>query len=192
MSTLISDWRSLWKSDLPFLSVQLASFMEPALVQQQSNWAELRDVQLNLSQTIPNTGLAVAIDIGEWNDIHPLNKKDVGKRLALQARKLAYGEKIITDGPVYQSSKIEGNKIIVSFKEGTNDLSPVDELRGFAIAGADGQFKLAHATIQGNQVVVWNDEIAAPTAVRYAWANNPEGANLYNKDGLPASPFQTK
>jgi sialate O-acetylesterase len=192
MSTLISDWRSLWKADLPFLSVQLASFMEPALIQQQSNWAELRDVQLNLSQTIPNTGMAVAIDIGEWNDIHPLNKKDVGKRLALQARKLAYGEKLITDGPVYQSSKIEGNKILLSFKEGTNDLMPVDELKGFAVAGADGIFKLSKASINGNQVIVWNDEISQPVKVRYAWANNPDGANLYNKEGLPASPFQTK
>ncbi|GHS98630.1 9-O-acetylesterase [Bacteroidia bacterium] len=192
MSTLISDWRSLWKAELPFLIVQLANFMESALLQQNSGWAELRNVQLELSKTIPNTGLAVAIDLGEWNDIHPLNKKDVGKRLALQARKLAYGEKIITDGPVYQSAKIEGNKIILSFKEGTNDLRPVDELKGFAVAGADGIFKLSKASINGNQVVVWNDEISQPVKVRYAWANNPEGANLYNKEGLPASPFQTK
>jgi sialate O-acetylesterase len=147
---------------------------------------------LKLSQTIPNTGLAVAIDIGEWNDIHPLNKKDVGKRLALQARKLAYGEKIITDGPVYQSSKIEENKIILSFKEGTNDLMPVNELKGFAVAGADGIFKLAKATMNGNQITVWTDEISQPVKVRYAWANNPDGANLKNKSGLPASPFQTK
>ncbi|MDR0864886.1 MAG: beta galactosidase jelly roll domain-containing protein [Candidatus Symbiothrix sp.] len=192
MSTLISDWRNLWKGEFPFLIVQLANFMEPALLQQNSGWAELRNVQLELSKTIPHTGLAVAIDIGEWNDIHPLNKKDVGKRLALQARKLAYGEKIIADGPVYQSSKIEGNKVILSFKEGTNDLRPVDELKGFAVAGADGLFKLSKATVNGNQVIVWNDEISQPVKVRYAWANNPEGANLYNKEGLPASPFQTK
>ncbi|GHT80163.1 9-O-acetylesterase [Bacteroidia bacterium] len=192
MATLISDWRGLWHAESPFLIVQLANFMEPALLQQNSGWAELRDVQLQLSQTVANTGLAVAIDVGEWNDIHPLNKKDVGKRLALQARKLAYNEKIVSDGPVYQSHKIEGNKIVVSFKEGTNNLKPVDELKGFAVAGADGIFKLAKATIKGNQVIVSNDEIAAPTAVRYAWANNPDGANLYNKEGLPASPFQTK
>lgn len=192
MSALISDWRSLWHAESPFLIVQLANFMTPALLQQNSGWAELREVQLQLAKTIPNTGLAVAIDVGEWNDIHPLNKKEVGKRLALQARKLAYGEKIIADGPIYQSSKIEGNKVVVSFKEGTNNLAAVDELKGFAVAGADGIFKLAKATIKGNQVIVWNDEIAAPTAVRYAWANNPDGANLYNKEGLPASPFQTK
>jgi sialate O-acetylesterase len=192
MSALINDWRSLWKADLPFLIVQLANFMEPALLQQNSGWAEVRNVQLELSQTIPNTALAVTIDIGEWNDIHPLNKKDVGKRLALQARKLAYGEKLISDGPVYQSHKIEGNKIILSFKNGTDNLRPVDELKGFAVAGADGVFKLAKASIKGKQVIVWNDEISQPVKVRYAWANNPEGANLYNKKDLPASPFQTK
>jgi sialate O-acetylesterase len=190
MSALIRDWRGLWQAELPFLIVQLANFMEPALLQQNSGWADLRDVQLQLAQTIPNTGLAVAIDLGEWNDIHPLNKKDVGKRLALQAQKLAYGEKIVSDGPVYQSSKIEGNKIVISFKEGTNNLRPVDTLKGFAIAGADGVFKLAKATMQGKQIIVWCDEISAPTAVRYAWANNPDGANLYNTEGLPASPFQ--
>jgi sialate O-acetylesterase len=191
MSALISDWRELWNQDLPFLSVQLANFMEPALLQPYSGWAELRDVQLRLSQTIPNTGMAVAIDLGEWNDIHPLNKKEVGKRLALQARKLVYGEKIIADGPVYQSAKIEENKIVLSFKIGTDDLMPVDELKGFAVAGADGVFKLAKATITGNQVIVWNDDIPQPAKVRYAWANNPDGANLKNKSGLPASPFQT-
>ncbi|GHT10299.1 9-O-acetylesterase [Bacteroidia bacterium] len=192
MSILINDWRSLWKQDLPFLIVQLANYMEPALLQQRSDWAELRDVQLNLSQTVLNTGLAVAIDLGEWNDIHPLNKKDVGKRLALQARKLAYGEKINADGPIYQSCKIEGNKIVVSFKKGTDDFAPVEEVKGFAVAGADGIFKLAKATMKGNQITVWNEDISQPEKVRYAWANNPDGANLYNKEGLPASPFQTK
>jgi sialate O-acetylesterase len=192
MSTLIGDWRSLWKKEVPFLIVQLANYMEPALLQQNSGWAELRNVQLKLSQTIPQTGLAVAIDLGEWNDIHPLNKKDVGKRLALQARSIIYGEKIVKDGPVYQSKTVDGNKIILSFKQGTNDLSPVNELKGFAVAGADGIFKLATATIDGNKVIVWNDDVAQPVRVRYAWANNPDGANLYNKAGLPASPFQSE
>ncbi|MDR3219923.1 MAG: beta galactosidase jelly roll domain-containing protein [Dysgonamonadaceae bacterium] len=192
MSTLIGDWRNLWKKDLPFLIVQLANYMEPALLQQNSGWAELRDVQRKLSQTVPNTGLAVTIDVGEWNDIHPLNKKDVGKRLALQARSIVYGEKIVKDGPVYQSKSIDGNKIILSFKEGTNDLLLVDELKGFAIAGSDGIFKLAKASIDGNKVIVWSDEVAQPVKVRYAWANNPDGANLRNKSGLPASPFQSE
>jgi len=192
MTLLIDDWRQLWGKDLPFLSVQLANYMEPALLQQNSGWAELRNVQRKLSQNIPNTGMAVAIDIGEWNDIHPLNKKDAGIRLALQARKVAYGEKIVSDGPAYQSCTIEGKRIIITFKENTDNFAPVDELRGFAIAGVDGIFKPAKAVIDGKSVVVWNDEIAQPVKVWYAWANNPEGANLYNREGLPASPFQTE
>ena len=193
MSLLIDDWRKLLGKDLPFLSVQLANYMEPGLLQQNSNWAELRNVQRKLSQTVPNTGMAVAIDIGEWNDIHPLNKKDVGIRLALQARKIVYGEKIVSDGPVYQSYTIDGNKLVITFREGTDHLKPVnDELKGFAVAGTDGIYKTAHAIIDGKRVVVWNDEIIQPVKARYAWANNPDGVNLYNSEGLPASPFQTE
>ena len=191
MTALIGDWRKLWGKDLPFLSVQLANYMQPSILQQQSNWAELRDVQRKLSQTVPNTGMAVAIDLGEWNDIHPLNKKDVAKRLALQAQKLVYGEKVVSDGPVYQSYVIEGNKVILSFKEGSNDLLPVAELKGFTVAGSDGIYKLAHAIIDGKRVLVWCDEIAQPVSVRYAWADNPPDVNLRNKEGLPASPFKT-
>jgi len=191
MAALISDWRNLWGDNLPFIGVQLANFMKPALLQQQSNWAELRDVQRKLYQTVPNTGMAVAIDVGEWNDIHPLNKKEVGKRLALQARSLAYGEKIDCDGPIYQSKIIDNNQVILSFKDGTDDLLPVDELKGFAVAGSDGIFKPAQAIIDGKRVIVRSDEIVQPVKVRYAWADNPEGANLYNRSGLPASPFQT-
>lgn len=140
MSALIADWRKLWKQpDLPFLIVQLANFMEPSELPAESNWAELRDVQLILSQEIPDAGLAVTIDIGEWNDIHPLNKKEVGKRLSLQARSIAYGDKkAVSRGPVFKSMRVDGNKIVLSFEEGTNDLRPVDELKGFAIAAADG------------------------------------------------------
>ena len=192
MSILINNWRSLWGGNTPFIGVQLANFMKSCLFQQQSNWAELRDVQRKLYQTVPNTGMAVAIDLGEWNDIHPLNKKDVGKRLALQARKLAYGEKIVCDGPVYQSCVIKGNKIILSFKEETDNFVPVNELKGFAVAGSDNLFKAANAVIEGKLVTVWSNEIAQPLKVRYAWADNPEGANLYNMEGLPASPFQTE
>jgi len=193
LASLIRDWRGLWKQELPFLLVQLPNYMEPALYQDRSTWAELRAVQLQAYRTIPRTGMAVTIDIGEWNDVHPLNKKDVGKRLGLQAKKLIYGDKnIVGDGPLYESMKIEANKIVLTFKEGTNDLMPVAELAGFAVAGADGQFKLARAAVEGKQVVVWHDEIARPVKVRYAWANNPDGANLRNKAGLPASPFQTE
>ncbi|UCE08172.1 MAG: sialate O-acetylesterase, partial [bacterium] len=127
-------------------------------------------------------------------DIHPLNKEDVGKRLAFAAQKIAYGEnKVVYSGPIYQSMKIKGNQIIISFTNVGSGLFAKGggELKHFAIAGADKKFVWAKAKIDGNKVVVWNDNISEPVAVRYAWANNPEGANLYNKEGLPASPFRT-
>jgi sialate O-acetylesterase len=138
--------------------------------------------------------MAVAIDLGEWNDIHPANKKDVGIRLALSALKVAYNDKeVVHSGPLYESSKIEGNKIIITFKNVGSGLISLDgeELNRFAIAGADQKFVWSKAKIEGNTVVVWNDDIANPMYVRYAWADNPDGANLYNKVGLPASPFRT-
>ena len=168
MATLIGDWRKFWGEDLPFIGVQLANFLKPELLQQQSNWAELREVQRKLYQTFPNTGMAVAIDLGEWNDIHPLNKKDVGKRLALKALSLAYGEKIVCDGPVYQSNLTDGNRMILSFKADTDHLMPENELKGFTIAGSDGIFKPAQAIIDNKRVIVWNNEITQLVKVRYA------------------------
>jgi sialate O-acetylesterase len=138
--------------------------------------------------------MAVTIDLGEWNDIHPLNKEDVGKRLVLAAQKAAYGdEKAVYSGPIYQSMKIEGNKIILTFANTGGGLTAKGdvELKYFAIAGADKKFVWAKAKVEYNNIVVWNDQLANPVAVRYAWADNPEGANLYNKEGLPASPFET-
>lgn len=194
MEALINNWRNLFdKPELPFIIAQLPNFMKVRDYPTDSDWARLRDVQLKLSQTIPNVGLTVNIDLGEWNDIHPLNKKDVGYRLFLQVEKLIYGnKKIIADGPVYESYTIEGNKIILSFKEGTNDFVPVKELKGFAIAGEEGQYHWAKAEIEKGKVLVWNDAIPNPVRVRYAWADNPGEVNLRNKSGLPASPFQTK
>ncbi|ANF53009.1 9-O-acetylesterase [Chryseobacterium glaciei] len=193
LSTMILDWRNKWnQKNLPFLIVQLANFMEAKPEPTESNWAELREQQRRVSQTIPKTGLAITIDIGEWNDIHPLNKKEVGKRLSLQAQKTLFDSNIIADGPVYESMKINGNKIILSFKKGTNNFSSVSELKGFAIKGKDGVFKWAQAKIEGSKIIVWNDEIKDPIAVRYAWADNPDKANLKNKSGLPASPFTTE
>ncbi|MET3535745.1 sialate O-acetylesterase [Chryseobacterium limigenitum] len=192
LSTMIVDWRNKWnQKSLPFFIVQLANFMETKSEPAESNWAELRELQRKVSQTIPNTGLAVTIDIGEWNDIHPLNKKEVGKRLSLQAEKILFDKNIIAEGPVYQSIKIEGNKIILSFKKETDNFSSVSELKGFAIKEKEGIFKWAKAKMEGNKIIVWNDEIKNPIAVRYAWADNPEG-NLKNKNGLPASPFSTE
>ncbi len=193
MSALIQNWRNLFgKPDLPFLLCQLPIFMEQRPYPGDSSWARLRDAQLKLSQHIPHVGLDVNIDLGDWNDIHPLNKKDVGYRLMLQAMKLVYGQNgFVADGPVYESQEIRGNEIVLSFREGTNDLQPVDELKGFAIAGADGKYQWAKARIDGHRVVVWNEAIAHPAVVRYAWADNPGAVNLRNKAGLPASPFQS-
>lgn len=192
-SALIADWRVKWnQGDFPFLYVQLANFMEAKDNPCESEWAELRDAQLQ-TLSVPNTAMAVTIDIGEWNDIHPSNKEDVGKRLALAAQKLAYGdEEVVYSGPLYKSMKIDGNKVILSFTNIGSGLSKrgSDELRQFAIAGTDREFVWAKAKIEGDRVIVWNDDITAPIAVRYGWADNPEGANLYNKEGLPASPFR--
>jgi len=138
-------------------------------------------------------GVAVAIDLGEWNELHPDNKKDIGLRLALAAQKMVYGENIVYSGPIYQSATIEGNKIIISFNNTGSGLISIDgeELSQFAIAGADKKFVWAKARIDGDKVIVWNDAVTDPIYVRYAWADNPAGCNLYNKEGLPASPFRT-
>ena len=193
-SAMITDWRQKWnQGDFPFLYVQLANFMEVKNQPSESGWAELREAQLK-TLAVPNTGMAVTIDLGEWNDIHPLNKEDVGKRLALAAQKVAYGDpNVVYSGPIYQSMKIEGNKIVLTFTNTGGGLTAKgnEELKYFAIAGADKKFVWAQAKIEDNKIVVWNDQLANPVAVRYAWADNPEGANLYNKEGLPASPFGT-
>ena len=138
--------------------------------------------------------MAVAIDIGEGNDIHPLNKKDVGNRLALAAEKIAYGDKhVIYSGPIYKSMKVSGNKIILTFTNTGSGLIAKGgrELKYFAVAGSDKKFVWANAKIENNRIIVWSESIKKPVAIRYAWADNPEGANLYNKEGLPASPFRT-
>jgi len=193
-STMIQDWRRRWnQGDFPFLFVQLANFMELSDQPSESQWAELREAQLQ-TLSLPQTGMAVAIDLGEWNDIHPLNKEYVGKRLALAAEKIAYQDKnVVFSGPVFQSMKIKKNKVIISFANIGSGLIVKNEgeLKHFAIAGADKKFVWAKARIKGNKVEVWNDAIAVPIAVRYAWADNPDTANLFNKEGLPASPFRT-
>jgi sialate O-acetylesterase len=191
---LISDWRKTWKdSALPFAYVQLPNFMEIQFIPSESQWAELREAQLK-TLAVPNTAMAVTIDIGEWNDVHPLNKKDVGYRLALAAEKMAYNEKaLVSSGPLYQSSVVENNRIIISFNNVGGGLIAKggNELTQFAIAGADKKFVWAKALIRDNQVIVSAEGIAHPMYVRYAWADNPDDANLYNTDGLPASPFRT-
>jgi sialate O-acetylesterase len=189
---LIEDWRRHWsQGDFPFIYVQLANYMPIAA--SETGWAELREAQLK-TLSVPNTGMAVTVDIGEWNDLHPLNKEDVGKRLARAAQHIAYGEKsVVYSGPIYQSMKIVGDKIVLRFANtGSGLVTKNNEpLKYIVIAGADKKFVPANAKIEGNTIVVWSPEVKKPVAVRYAFIDNPQGANLYNKEGLPASPFRT-
>jgi len=190
---LIKDWRKSWNiGDFPFLYVQLANFKKAVNQPAESDWAELREAQ-NMALNLSNTGQAVIIDIGDPDNIHPKNKADVGKRLALNAMKVAYSDnKIIFSGPTYKSLNIVGNSIKLSFDNVGSGLEVKgNELKYFEIAGSDKKFVWAQAKIENNEIIVWNDKIKNPVAVRYAWADNPEGCNLYNKDGLPASPFRT-
>ena len=198
---MITDWRHLWQEgDFPFLFVQLANFNNPA-----GTWPLLRESQLK-TLSLANTGMAVTIDIGTGGNIHPPDKADVGLRLALAARHVAYGENLVYSGPIYDSMKVEGNKIRVSFQPATiggglilgaapwtdaHD-TPVSKtaLAGFQIAGADQSWFDAQASIDGNTILVSSPQVAAPVAVRYAWAQDPR-CNLYNKENLPASPFRT-
>jgi sialate O-acetylesterase len=195
LKALIVDWRNSWQQgNTPFIYAQLPNFNEVQYSPAESSLAQLRNGQLSALE-VPNTGMAVTLEAGEWNDIHPLNKKTVGERLARAAEYIAYGDvNVVPSGPIYQSAKIDGNKIEITFKSIGSGLvtGDVEELSQFAIAGADKKFVWAKAVIKGDKVLVWNDKIPAPLYVRYAWADNPEGANLYNKEGLPASPFQTE
>ncbi|HEV2354616.1 MAG TPA: sialate O-acetylesterase, partial [Puia sp.] len=194
LPALINDWRDKWQLGLlPFLYVQLPNFMEVQYSPSESQWAELREAQLD-ALSVPNTAMAVAIDAGEWNDIHPLDKKDIGDRLALGAEKMAYGDKsVVASGPVFESAEVKGHQITIHFTNtGTGLVAKGGgDLKQFAIAGADKRFVWADARIEGDKVVVSSAEVPDPLYVRYAWADNPEGANLYNKEGLPASPFRT-
>ena len=191
---MIQCWRDRWKQpDLPFLFVQLANFQQEPQEPGESNWAKLREAQL-MTLAVPNTAMAVAIDVGDANDIHPKNKQDVGYRLSRNALKLVYEKPIADSGPIYQSMQTEGNKIILTFKHVEGGLVAKDKygyLRSFAVAGADKKFHWAKAMIKGDQVVVYSDNVSNPVAVRYGWAENPADANLYNTEGLPASPFRT-
>jgi sialate O-acetylesterase len=194
LSALITDWRRNWKQgEFPFLFVQLPNFMEVKDQPSNSNWALLREAQLQ-TLSVPNTAMAVAIDLGEWNDIHPLHKKEVGERLALAARASAYGErKLVSSGPRYEKMKIKNGKIILQFSGSGKGLKMGTgaETGSFAIAGEDKKFVWAKYKISKDRVIVWSEQVKNPVAVRYAWADNPGGALLYNREGLPASPFRT-
>jgi sialate O-acetylesterase len=191
-ATMIKNWRDDWKlGDFPFLFVQLAPWQAISKEPQESAWAELREAQLLTSRKVKNTGMAVITDVGDPDDIHPRKKGPVGARLALAARALAYGEKLVYSGPVYKGAQFKDGKVVLSFASVGRGLEARGgELTGFTIAGADRKFHNAKAVIEGDTVVVSSDKVAKPAAVRYGWANCPV-VNLWNKDGLPASPFRT-
>jgi sialate O-acetylesterase len=188
---MIGDWRRAWEEgDFPFLFVQLANW---GIYSPHSNWPELREAQLK-TLSVPRTGMAVTIDIGDGSDIHPRDKQDVGHRLALAAQAIAYGRDVIYSGPIYESMTVEGEKIRLHFKYDYAGLMVKNiytpELRGFEIAGADRNFVSGEAKIEGATVVVRSAAVPHPVAVRYGWGMNP-WCNLYNRAGLPASPFRT-
>ena len=188
---MIQDWRQAWgQGDFPFLFVQLANW---GIYSPGSNWPELREAQL-MTLSLPKTGMAVAIDIGDGSDIHPKNKQEVGHRLSLAAQAVAYGRDVIYSGPIYESMTVEGEKIRLRFKHVYGGLvargGDAPALTGFQIAGEDHRFFSGDAIIESNSVLVRSEKVGHPLAVRYAWAMNPE-CNLYNRAGLPASPFRT-
>ncbi|MGA2536808.1 MAG: sialate O-acetylesterase [Terracidiphilus sp.] len=186
-STLIADWRHEWGvGDFPFLYVQISNFKStPA-----EDWAELREQQLK-TLALRNTAMAVTIDIGNPDNVHPTDKLDVGLRLALAARAISYGEDISYSGPIFRQATPEGKAIRVWFEHHAKGLSAKgDTLIGFEVAGADGKFVPATAAIDGSTVVARSDSVAEPKYVRYGWANSPQ-CNLFNGEGLPASPFSS-
>jgi len=191
-AAMIQGWREAWgQGEFPFLFVQLPNYLLRKDQPGDSTWAVLRESQLR-TLAVPGTGMAVTIDIGEARNIHPRNKQDVGKRLALVALAKVYGKDVVYSGPVYEKMTVEGSGVRLHFGHVAGGLVAAggEPLKGFAIAGADKKWVWADARIDGATVVVHSDEVAKPVAVRYAWAHNPQ-CNLTNKEGLPASPFRT-
>jgi sialate O-acetylesterase len=192
---LIKNWRATWNNkDLAFIYAQLPNYGEAKYLLVESQWAELREAERK-ALIVPHTGMAVTIDVGDWNDIHPQNKKDVGERLALAAEKVAYSNTtLVTSGPTFKSINIEGNKLIISFTDTGSGLITKGNGKPeyFEVAGSDKRFVKATAEIAGNDIIVSSNNVLHPQYVRYAWADNPDRANIYNKEGLPASPFQAE
>ena len=189
---MLKDWREkLADENLPFFIMQLPNFMQTHQQPVESGWAGMREAQRQVTLKLPKTSLVVAIDLGVFFTVATLNKKELARRIALQVKKQVYGHKdVVHSGPLCTAVSVEDGKVILSFEEGTDDLMPVNELKGFALAGKDGRFRWAEATIEGNKVIVRSKDIPQPVKVRYAWDDNPQEANLKNKAGLPASPFQ--
>ena len=191
LGALIHNWRQDWgQGQFPFLFVQLPNYQVP-WDKAGSAWAVLRESQLVVSQTVPKTAMAVTIDHGEPTNIHPKEKEPVGARLALAARAIAYGEKLIYRGPTYKSVSFKGGLATIDFDSvGEGLVAKGGDLKGFTIAGEDRVFHDAAAKIEGRRVIVSSPEVAKPVAVRYGWADWPD-VNLFNASDLPASPFRT-
>ncbi len=192
LAAMINNWRQLWgQGDFPFAWVQLPNFRAPQQDPvETSGWVIVQEQMLK-TLSVPNTGMAITIDVGEANNIHPKNKQDVGKRLALWALGTAYGKAIVYSGPLYRSMSRQDGKIVLEFDHVGEALAAKGEkLKGFAVAGEDRQFVFADAEIVDKRVAVSSPEVSDPVAVRYGWASNPD-CNLYNSAGLPASPFRT-
>ena len=190
LSTMIAEWRKQFSTpDLPFLIVQLPDY---ASQWDGFYWQWAREVQAQVVQSTPNTALVVALNTTDGFDLHPKNKLEIGRRTALQARRLVYGERIVASGPIFKDAKVEGSTMRVTFDTGGDKLTNLASggVRGFALAGEDGVYHFANAMIDGNSVVVHLDEVPAPKTVRYAWGAVPN-ASLFNKSGLPAAPFRT-
>lgn len=191
---MIKDWRKQWQQgDFPFLFVQLANYGEESAEPQDSNWAELREAQA-MTLSLPNTGMATAVDVGDAGDIHPRNKEAVGRRLGMAAMKTAYGKDVTSSGPSFARMREDGGRVIIEYNNLGGGLTSKDKygyVRGFQVAGADQKFHWAQAFIEGDHVVVACRQVAKPVAVRYAWDNNPGPLDLYNREGLPALPFRT-
>jgi sialate O-acetylesterase len=188
---MIQDWRAHWnQGEFPFMFVQLANFRAELSCPVESKWAELREAQ-TMTLRLPNTGMAVAIDAGDAIDIHPVNKQDIGLRLALNALAITYGQQVPYSGPMLKSVTREGDKLRIHFDHINGGLqSRGEKLQGFILAGTDRKFAWAQAAIDGDTVIASSPEIAEPAFVRYAWADNP-ACNLYNDAGLPAVPFRS-
>ena len=201
---LIQDWRNKWNEpEMPFIAAQLAAYQYGSASRKitmeymrnlppgDDSFSEIREVQ-SAMRRLPGTGVVVTIDIGDPSDIHPLDKQTLGFRMVQEAKRLAYGFKGVSSGPVFKSMKIEGEKIRIEFSNtGSGLIAPGGKPGSFVIAGNDGFFVRANAELDGNSVLVWSDEIRKPVHVRYAWAGFPLDANLYNKEGFPACPFRT-
>jgi len=193
LTTMIADWRDRFNDpDMPFIIAQLPNFMEASDEPQESEWAEMRAVQRSITQTVDNTALAVNIDAGEWNDIHPLRKKIVGDRMAIAARSLVYEEQdLVASGPQEVCYKIRNKQVEILFDSVGNGLSSKGaELAEFAIKGTNTPWQWTNARLDGESVFVDRMGAQEPIAIRYAWSDNPEDANLFNAEGLPASPFE--